>query len=697
MAGGAVTVTKDDNGNIFIRPRTKGLGAWAFLPPKPSKSDTPFVTEPDAAAKTRKAHQGIASLEAITMINIFKKAAAEKPEAVALRVEDGNSWKQWTYKQYFDDTLRCARALIKLGVAPHQSVNIMGHNSPQWMLAGLGAIAAGAKCVGVYSTNEAEACGYIAKHSDAVVVIVDNERQLAKYLACQPSVPTLKAIVMYGGTKPAPSDQNANSVPVYSWDQFMSMSNETSESDLMDRIKAQLAGHCAALVYTSGTTGAPKGVMVSNDNLTWTSQSLLAHLRTYLPGFCDKQEHILSYLPLPHIAGFLLDVVVPIIATATMPGSVTVSFAKPDALKGTLVNSMRKVRPTFFFGVPRVWEKFEELLQREAAKSSGITSMISSWAKGQAIIVSEAEELGGSGEKGPFFPLAKGLVLDNIHKTLGLDRCIDMCFTGAAPTPKETLKYFDTLYLKINELYGMTECAGPHTVSLGNVRRVGAVGPILPGVEMKLFHDKQRDQDGEGEICFRGRHVMMGYLRDPANSALSIDKDGFLHSGDMGRVDEYGMLYITGRIKELIVSAGGENVAPGPIEDAIRSLMPAVSNAVVIGDKKKYLSVLLWLKVEPNDDGSFGDNLSAAALSQVRSSSKTVPEAKNDPQWMSYLQAALDKYNKDFAMSSPTRVQKFAVMPGDLSVTTGELTPTLKIKRDVVEQKFAGVIDTLYV
>jgi len=696
MAGGAVTVTKDDNGNIFIRPRTKGLGAWAFLPPKPSKSDTPYTTEPEAAHKTRKAHQGIASLEAITLVNIFKKAAAEKPEAIALRCEDGNGWKQWTYKQYFDDTLRCARAFIKLGVAPHQSVNIMGHNSPQWMLSGLGAIAAGGKCVGVYTTNEAEACGYIAKHSECAVAIVDNERQLAKYLAAASTVPTLKAIVMYGGTKPSVSNQNDNAVPVYTWDEFMNMSNETSEQDVMDRIKAQLAGHCATLVYTSGTTGAPKGVMISNDNLTWTSQSLLAHLRTYLPGFVDKQEHMLSYLPLPHIAGFLLDIVVPIVATATMPGSVTVSFAKPDALKGTLVASMRKVRPTFFFGVPRVWEKFQELLEREAAKSSGMFGMFSTWAKGQAIIVAEAEELGGSGEKGPFFPLAKGLVLDNIHKSLGLDRCIDMCFTGAAPISKETLKYFDTLYLKVNELYGMTECAGPHTISLGNVRRVGAVGPIIPGVEMKLFHDKVRDNDGEGEICFRGRHVMMGYLRDPANSALAIDKDGFLHSGDMGRVDEYGMLYITGRIKDLIVSTGGENVAPGPIEDSLRSLMPAVSNAVVIGDRRRHLSVLLWLKVEPNEDGSFSDRLSTSASMFVRSSAKTVQEAKSDPQWVQYLQAALDQYNKAYATSTPTRVQKFAVMPGDLSVTTGELTPTLKIKRDVVEQKFNSAIEALY-
>jgi len=244
------------------------------------------------------------------------------------------------------------------------------------------------------------------------------------------------------------------------------------------------------------------------------------------------------------------------------------------------------------------------------------------------------------------------------------------------------------------ELYGMSECTGPMTVSFSDYFKVGSCGPAIPGCELKIDHVEGRDKKGEGEICYRGRHIMLGYMKEPAKTREAIDPQGFLHSGDVGRIDEHGLLYITGRIKELIIGAGGENIAPVPVEDSIKAVLPAISNAMMIGDRQKYNNVLITLKTEVDDKGDSTNKLTGAAL-KVSDASTTVEQAIKDEKWRAYIQKGLDTANRQAASNAQT-VQKFIILPIDFSVSGGELTPTLKLKRNFVCEKYRTEIARLY-
>mmetsp|Transcript_17363 Transcript_17363/g.37684 ORF Transcript_17363/g.37684 Transcript_17363/m.37684 type:complete len:452 (+) Transcript_17363:1-1356(+) len=449
----------------------------------------------------------------------------------------------------------------------------------------------------------------------------------------------------------------------------------------------QRPGHCCTLIYTSGTTGPPKAVMISHDNLTWTAQCIM---QTRVPSdWGHQEERIVSYLPLSHIAAQMLDIHFPMSATATFNFPCLVAFARPDALKGTLKNTLTAIRPTAFFGVPRVWEKMEEAMKAIGATTTGCKRRVATWAKGKGSANAEAMQLGGN-RRSPFmFGLAKRL-LSRIHIALGLDQC-RVKFTGAAPISPETLRYFASLGIHIWELYGMSESSGPHTVNFDNAWRMGSVGQTMPGVETKIDHVEGRDGPGQGEILFRGRHIMMGYMKDRTKTAETIDPEGWLHSGDVGRLDETGMLYITGRIKELIITAGGENIAPVPIEDQLKAHCPAISNAMMVGDKRKFNVVLITLRTALDQHGASLDALDGAART-INPAVQTVSQAANDATWKTYIQNGIDATNKA-AVSNAQRLQKFAILPRDFTVPGGELTATLKLKRDVVAQKYSDIID----
>ena len=285
-------------------------------------------------------------------------------------------------------------------------------------------------------------------------------------------------------------------------------------------------------------------------------------------------------------------------------------FARADALKGSLKLTLGAVKPTIFFGVPRVWEKFEEAIRAIGAQSTGLKKKLSTWAKGVALrryralsAVSSADER--SARAGAFEEALALKLLGKVHAAIGLDRA-HFTFTGAAPIAPSTLGYFGSLGLTVHEVFGMSEVSGPSNVTIASCYAPGYCGPALPGVELKLERVEGRDKPGEGEVCFRGRSVMMGYLHDDEKSEQTIDAEGWLHSGDTGRLDIVRpglapMLKITGRIKELLITGGGENVAPVPIEDALKEALPALSCAVVIGDRLKFLSVLLTLKQRANE------------------------------------------------------------------------------------------------
>eukprot|EP00051_Salpingoeca_urceolata_P004954 m.69126 g.69126 ORF g.69126 m.69126 type:complete len:737 (-) comp13958_c0_seq1:266-2476(-) len=657
------------------------------------KGEKVWTTDPSDTVPIRKAKSGVAAKEPRTVVSQFRNAVSKHPDAVALKVERPlGTWKQWTYSEYYQQARTAAKAFMTLGLEPSQSINIIGFNSPEWLIADVGAILAGGLAAGVYTTNEPAQCQYQADHSKAVVVVCENQKQLEKYLKIRDQLPLLKALVVYNDAVPA--GVSTSTKPVYSWDEFMALGASVSDADLDVRMDAQQPGNACTLIYTSGTTGTPKAVMASHDSVTWVGAALLANTDASI-NFGSQHEHVVSYLPLSHIAAQVLDIHIPLLLTADRQ-PVTVWFARPDALKGSLPQTLQAARPTFFFGVPRVWEKIQEKMVAAGKESKGLKKSIAAWARGIGATWHQQAQVGGSGKKPWGFALANALVFTKVRQRLGLDRCRALV-SGAAPITNETVNFFGSLDLHILEVYGMSENAGPETFCLPDYFKVGTAGTVLRGCEIKIDHDAGRDKPGEGEICFRGRHIMMGYMYNEKKTQEAVDPDGWLHSGDIGRIDDAtGLLSITGRIKELIITAGGENIAPVPCENAIKSEAPEVSNLVMIGDKRKFCSCLVTLHTVQNEDGTYSNKLASGGI-VAGSTAKTVDEARKDKVYLQHIQDAIDKYNKA-CVSNASRVQYFKILDKDF-VNVGdhaELTSTLKLKRSVVHEKFHAEIDSMY-
>ncbi|NXL72992.1 ACBG2 ligase, partial [Leptocoma aspasia] len=571
---------------------------------------------------------------------------------------------------------------LQLGLERFHGVGILGFNSAEWFIADIGAILAGGFAVGIYTTNSPEACHYVAENCSANVIVVENHKQLQKILEIEHRLPHLKAIVQYGEEI---KEQRPN---LYSWREFMELGRDVPDSQLSAIIASQKPNQCCTLIYTSGTTGQPKGVMLSHDNLTWTA--VAAGRFIMLSDAHERQEEVVSYLPLSHIAAQMCDI------WAAMTFGVQVYFAQPDALKGSLVETLREVRPTAFLGVPRVWEKMEEKMKSVGMKASALRRRVASWAKGVGL-QTNLKRMNGSSEVPVNFRLAKQLVYRKVRKAIGLDRCTK-CYTGAAPITRETLEFFLSLNIPVLELYGMSESSGPHTMSVPHAFKLGSCGKELTGCHT-LIH--KPDRDGIGEICFSGRHIFMGYLNMEDKTKEAIDEDGWLHSGDLGKHDKDGFLFITGRIKELIITAGGENIPPVPIEDAVKSAVPIISNAMLVGDKAKFLSMLLTLKsVVDAETGEPRDDLAPEALEfcqKLGSKATKVSEiiSSKDKAVYAAIQKGISAVNEG-AVSNAQKVQKWVLLEKDFSLFGGELGPTMKLKRPVVAQKYRDQIAQFY-
>lgn len=624
---------------------------------------------------------GVASDPPITVSEMMRRTVTKIPNHSALRYKINNSWETITYREYYNLCISAAKSFLKLNLKPSHAVLIIGFNAPQWHLSCLGAIFAGGIACGTYSTNSAGACKYIAEDCKATVAIVEDQIQLDKFLQIRDQLPHLKAIVQYrGGLREQCRD-------VYDWRQFMDLGRSIENSVVEFMMDAQKPNQCASLVYTSGTTGNPKGTMLSHDNLTWTAKALLQTTEDIEFGV----EQIISYLPLSHIAAQMADIYF-IIAIGGC-----CNFAQPDALKGTLVDTLREVKPTLFFAVPRVYEKMMERMLEMGATVTGVKRMLADWAKRKGL---EGNQNFQKSESVPWgWTLANILVLKKVREALGFQRCKQFS-VGAAPIKLETMEYFMSLNIPIMPMYGMSESSGPHSVckKAPGWWNPASAGKNMFGVETKIH---QPDSNGEGEICFRGRHVFMGYLNNFEKTLEIIDDEGWLHSGDMGRIDENGFLHITGRFKELIITAGGENVAPVLLEDNILRELPFLSNVMVVGDKRPYLTCLMTLKcdmdVETAEPLDTLTPLARKIIQELGSSSTNVSEIiKNqDPVVFSAITSGLKIANCN-APSNAQKVQKWRLLNGDFSLPGGELGPTLKLKRFFVLKKYESVIESMY-
>lgn len=709
-----------------------------------------FACNPNALVEPKIAKCGPAGPDTAptTMMAILDLAVKRQGSRTALVIErpcppvnDGlvppslpmKDWSKWTYTAYREQTRIAARAFIKLGMQPFESVNIWGFNAPEWHMSALAAMHAGGKCAGLYPTDTPETAAYKVVHSGGSIVVIEDEsklKKLQKSLSARGDCKRLKAFVAYGYEPPQGHTvdiEGLGSVPVLGWKAFLDRGG-SDEKELNERIAAVKPGHCAALIYTSGTTGEPKAVMISHDSIYYEGATLL-HILNKSVGFGadpDSEERVLSYLPLSHIAGFALDIVAPIVAQATLSSTTKCFFARPYDLKEKAIKDrLIMAKPTVFLGVPLVWEKIADQIRSMGAGITGMKKKVADSAKQVALKRATNMQIGADGSLPLGYNVAKKLVLSKISARLGLDEC-KAGLTGAAPIRVDTMEYFSSLGVDILEVYGMSECTGATTVSTAQAHQWGSVGYEIPGVQVRVFRvdptdlNKKTecpkaasldvtDEECQGELCFRGRNVMMGYLANPdmgedherditTKTSESIDSEGWLHSGDKGLITKQGMVKITGRYKELIIGEGGENIAPVPIEDQVKKTCDGIAEIMMVGDKRKYNVAIVTLKaVGANGEVPGTDKLDAGAK-RVNPDVKTITEAMDDKVWIDAVTAAITAANTNSKCcpNNAFKIQKFTILPTNFSEENSELTPTKKLKRKAVEERFAKVIDKMY-
>ncbi|KAJ9591842.1 hypothetical protein L9F63_001659, partial [Diploptera punctata] len=649
-----------------------------FCPDQVLPAESLSTSLANGRVKLRIEESGTAARSPISVPGLLHQRALEYPDIPALvsKGEDGN-WKSLTFKEYEASVRTCAKAFLKLGLKRYHSVCILGFNSPEWFISDLAAIYAGGFAAGIYTTNSADACHYCASRSRANIIVVEDKKQLDKVLEIKDRLPELRAIIQYSG-KPHVDG-------VLSWEELMKIGSEESDTELDNVLKTIGVNECCTLVFTSGTVGNPKAAMLSHDNFTWNAIAITEYLEAGM-----AKEVLVSFLPLSHVAAQILDIYISIAVAAT------VYFADKDALKGSLVKTLQEVRPTRFLAVPRVWEKIHEKMLQIGSQSGPLKRAIASWAKGHGL-QHYMDKMNGTESNTLSYLLARTLIFSRIKQALGLDRCVT-CLSGAAPISIDVKKYFLSIDIPVMDAFGMSETTGGHTLSHHNAFRLEATGRKRPGVHSIIINP---DEENQGEACFGGRHIFMGYLDEPEKTAEALDEEGWLHSGDIGKIDSDDYLYITGRIKELIITAGGENIAPVILEEEIKTQLPCISNAMLIGDKRKFLSILLTFKTEMNmETGEPLDELTPETKKWCKdvgfeaNTVKDILEGQSE-KIMEAIQKGIDRANTK-AISNAQRVQKFQILPRDFSIPTGEIGPTMKLKRNVTAKMYEDIIERFY-
>jgi long-chain acyl-CoA synthetase len=576
-----------------------------------------------------------------TMVHRVLRAGAERDGAVAYASREGGGWATTTWAEYASQVRAAAKGLIALGVEPGRPVCLFGSNQPEWAVFDFAAMAVGALPAGIYPTNTAEECAYIINHSAAPVILVQNPERLERVLAQRSALPNLRHIVLMG-------NDPVGAPGVLTWDQFIAGGRGVPDDALQTRLDALGPRDAATLLYTSGTTGQPKAVVLPHEALAYMAAALTDIIAV------GPADRVISYLPLSHIAEQLVSLLTP-------PIGGHIVYYEPDLRR--LLETIKETRPTAFFAVPRVWEKFYAGANGALDGLSGLKRVIArrALAVGRRYVAALSRGQRPTGSLALQYRLYDHLVYSRAKGKMGLDQA-RFLFSSAAPLSPAITEFFAGLGMQILNLYGLSECTGLCSVNRPGWNRIGSVGAALPGVELKIA--------GDGEILTRGPNTLLGYLKDPEATARVLDEEGFVHTGDVGYFDADGFLFITDRKKDIIITAGGENVTPSLIEVELKKFS-LIGDAVVIGDERPYLTVLISLDV----DGVAQAGLDPAAI-------------------RAGVQAAVDEVNRGLA---PVRqIKRFAILDHPLSIERGELTPTAKVRRKAVREHFAAEIDAMY-
>ncbi len=535
---------------------------------------------------------------------------------------------------------------------------LIGANRADWVVCQMAIMAIGGVPAPIYTTCTAEQVGYIVSHSRAKIGICDNPSRLELYRAANAAqhmtVDHIVCMDALAGDAPGPPVQTLHAL------QELGRAQDSATFD--HRLAALSSDQLGLLIYTSGTTGTPKAVMLTHGNLVRQGEALMGQTAIFGPGL--EPLRVVSYLPLCHIAEQVFTNVMQLGA-----GGKVFFCADIKNIKNALVD----VRPTLFLGVPRVWEKFQAVLEAKLGAATGFKGWLTRWAMATELAAYREQEQTGLAQDSFARRLANTLVISKVKDALGLDK-VQAAATGAAPISMATLEFFASIGVALVEGYGMSETAGVATCPRRHGQRFGTVGTALPGVQVRIAED--------GEVLLRGPMMTCGYLHDPQQTSELIDAEGWLHTGDLGQLDGDRYLTITGRKKDILITAGGKNVAPAEMEGLLKAI-PGVGQAIVIGDAKPYLAALLTLDEEAV--AGFAERFGVATAEAL---SRSAP-------FRAWLHGEVEAQCNAHVARYQT-IKRFDIVPTPFSVEGGELTPTMKIKRAEVVRKHADLIEQLY-
>ena len=599
------------------------------------------------------------NVEIKSIPQLFWNTVQARSNKVAMREKHLGIWQEVTWKHYGDNAKKTGLALNSLGLKKGEVVSIASEGNPEWLYTDMGTIGAGGVSSGVYTTDSAAQVKYLVNDSGSKFYFAENEEQLDKILEVRGDCPTLEKIIVYDmeGLHNFKDDQ------VISYDELIDIGKKVDIeqpnlwNDLIQNVKSE---DIAILVYTSGTTGPSKGAMINHTNLLY---SVNTGLEIFEP---MENEEQLSFLPLCHILERSVSVMFPLKSGAV------VNFAESI---DTVPENIREVSPTVFIAVPRIWEKFYSsitILMKDATFIGKYFYDISikTGAKYKEYYI--------EGKQPPLmlklsYRLCNYLVLKNIKKLLGLNKC-RYALSGAAPISPELINWYLSLGIDMREGWGMTETAGVGTAFYSREIKLGHVGRAVNQSEVRIADD--------GEILFKGPGVFCGYLNKPEQTKETLI-DGWLHTGDVGEMDNYGNIKITDRKKDIIITAGGKNISPSEIENELK-FSPFVSDAVVIGDKRKFLSCLIMIDEENVMKYAQDNDIPFSNFESLCKSEEVV----------NLIDGEVSKVNKKFA--SVEQVKKFSLIDIQLTAEDDELTPTMKLKRKFINQKYSNIIENMY-
>jgi long-chain acyl-CoA synthetase len=593
-----------------------------------------------------------------TLPALFAAQAARQGDRLAIRFKEYGIWHRVTWRQYGEHVRTVAAALLAFGLRRQENVAVLGENRPEWLYCHLGIQTAGGATCGIYPTSAPEQVKYLLNHSEARLIFVENEEQLDKLLLVAGETRLERIVVWDAKGLWGFADER-----VVFFDDFLKQGIAYAERHpgaVDERRDAIAPDDTAMIIYTSGTTGPPKGAMLSHASILW--QARVAAIVNPV----SAADEVVSYLPFAHIYENLISVF------GAIANGYVVSFVES---LDTLFQNLREVSPTYFGSVPRIWEKLASTVELRMDDSTRLKR----WLYRAAVAVGRrrARAVLARRPVGPglaaAYRLAYWTVLAPLKRRLGFDRT-RLAVCGAAPASPELFEFYHALGIPLIEGYGMTESTGVISINRVADPRVGTVGEPLPGIEVALADD--------GEILTRGPHVFKGYFKDPELTAQTIDREGWLHTGDVGAFED-GHLKIMDRKKDIIITAGGKNITPAYIENKLK-FSPYIQDAVVVGDGRRYCVALVLI-----DE----DNVTKFAQDH-RIPFTTFQDLTQNREIVRLIEAEVDKVNT--TLSQVESIKKVALLPRRFYEEEGDVTPTKKVKRRSVETRYADLIEGLY-